>query len=91
MTDHQLFEAVEGGDYEKVKQLLLSRRVDVNQAPRHQVIIFFSFLIIILSGDDVSLCVLSCDIDLKVLRKERDYSFDESMSKRRLKDDYFVD
>ena len=38
----------------------------------------------------VSVCVC-CDIDLKVLRKERDYSFDESMWKRRLKDDYFVD
>ena len=42
MTDRQLFEAVEGGDCEKVKRLLLSRRVDVNQAPRRQVIIFFS-------------------------------------------------
>ena len=58
MANHQLFEAVGGGDCEKVKQLLLSRRVDVNQAPRHQVIIFFSsfFIIIILSGDD-SVCV----------------------------------
>ena len=74
MTDRQLFEAVEGGDYERVKQLLLSQRVDVNQAPRYQVIIFFLFFVIILSGDDsvVSVCVLSCDIDLKVLRKGRD-------------------
>ena len=42
MADLQLFEAVEGGDCEKVQQLLLNQKVDVNQSPRHQVIIFFS-------------------------------------------------
>ena len=41
MADHQLFDAVEDGDYEKAKQLLLNQKVDVNQAPRRQVIIFF--------------------------------------------------
>ena len=55
--------------------------------------IFFSFFILIISLVMIllSLCVLSCDIDLKVLRKERVYSFDESLWKRRLKDDHFVD
>ena len=121
--DCQLFEAVKEGDCEKVKQLLLNQKVDVNQSPRHQVVrslspfffvlIFFVliFFVLIFFCDWSSsslcvwspslsslvmilclcVCVLSCDIDLKVLRKERDYSFDESLWKRRLKDDYFVD
>ena len=115
LTDCQLFEAVKEGDCEKVKQLLLNQKVDVNQSPRHQVVqslspfVFFWFVLIFFVIDHhhlcvydrhhyhlwwwfcVSLCVLSCDIDLKVLRKERVYSFDESLWKRRLKDDHFVD
>ena len=38
LTDCQLFEAVKEGDCEKVKQLLLNQKVDVNQSPRHQVV-----------------------------------------------------
>ena len=38
LTDCQLFEVVEEGDCEKVKQLLLNQKVDVNQSPRHQVV-----------------------------------------------------
>ena len=117
LTDCQLFEAVKEGDCEKVKQLLLNQKVDVNQSPRHQVVqsLSLSFCLFLVCVDlfcdwsSSSLCVwssslsslvmilclcvfvLSCDIDLKVLRKERVYSFDESLWKRRLKDDYFVD
>ena len=73
----QLFEAVGEGDFEKVKQLLLNQGADVNLSPRNQVyFLFLSFSF--------------CGIDLK-LKIERGYSFDESMSNRRLKNGHFVD
>ena len=81
LSDRQLFLAVGRGDCEKVQQLLLNQKVAVNQSPRHQVFqsLSLSFCLFFCVAPIIICCVLSCDIDLKVLRKERDYSFDESL------------
>ena len=61
MADHQLFEAVEEGDYGKVQQLLLNQKVAVPQAPRYQVCsVSLSFLFLFISSSLVMICVCLC-------------------------------